>query len=37
MLGLSVTTRILFFTGATNTRKGFDGLSALVTTAGEDP
>ena len=37
MLGLSVTTRILPFTGATDMRKGFDGLSALVTAAGEDP
>ena len=37
MLGLSVTTRILLFTGATDMRKGFDGLSALVTAAGEDP
>jgi hypothetical protein len=35
MLGLSVTTRILLFTGATDMRKGFDGLSALVTAAGE--
>jgi hypothetical protein len=37
MLGLSVTTRILLFTGATDMRKGFDSLSALVTAAGEDP
>jgi len=37
MLGLSVTTRILLLTGATDMRKGFDGLSALVTAAGEDP
>jgi hypothetical protein len=30
MLGLSVTTRILLFTGATDMRKGFDGLSSCV-------
>lgn len=37
MLGLTGTTRILLFTGPTDMRKGFDGLSALVTAAGEDP
>lgn len=37
MLGLSGTTRILLFTGATDMRKGFDGLSALVSAAGENP
>ena len=37
MLGLTGTTRILLFTGATDMRKGFDGLSALVTAAGENP
>src|SRR3954470_6429812 len=33
MLGLTGTTRILLFTGATD----FDGLSALVSAAGENP
>lgn len=37
MLGLSTGSRILLFTGATDMRKGFDGLAALVTAAGEDP
>jgi transposase len=37
MLGLTGTTRILLFTGATDMRKGFDGLSALVSAAGENP
>ncbi|HKT79536.1 MAG TPA: IS66 family insertion sequence element accessory protein TnpB [Vicinamibacterales bacterium] len=37
MLGLYVPSRILLFTGATDMRKGIDGLSALVTAAGEDP
>ncbi len=36
MLGLSGATRILLFTGATDMRKGFDGLTALVMAAGED-
>jgi transposase len=36
MLGLSAATRILLFTGTTDMRKGYDGLSALVMTAGED-
>ena len=36
MLGLSGGTRILLFTGATDMRKGFDGLTALVMAAGED-
>ena len=36
MLGLSDATRILLFTGATDMRKGFDGLSALVMAAGEN-
>ena len=36
MLGLSVATRILLFTGAIDMRKGFDGLSAVVMAAGED-
>ena len=36
MLGLSVATRILLFTAATDMRKGFDGLAAVVMAAGED-
>jgi transposase len=36
MLGLPDTRRILLFTGATDMRKGFDGLAALVMAAGED-
>lgn len=36
MLGLSVATRILLFTGAVDMRKGFDGLTAMVMAAGED-
>ena len=36
MLGLSGATRILLFTGATDMRKGFDGLAAEVAAAGED-
>ena len=36
MLGLAASTRILLFTGATDMRKGFDGLMALVAAAGED-
>jgi len=36
MLGLSTATRILLFTGATDMRKGFDGLIALVMGAGEN-
>jgi transposase len=36
MFGLSDTARVLLFTGATDMRKGFDGLAALVSAAGED-
>jgi transposase len=36
MLGWSVSTRILLFTGAVDMRKGFDGLTAIVAAAGED-
>jgi transposase len=36
MLGLSTATRILLFTGATDMRKGFDGLIALVMASGEN-
>ncbi len=36
MLGLSVATRILLFTAATDMRKGFDGLAAVVMAAGEE-
>jgi len=36
MLGLPGSARILLFTGATDMRKGFDGLAALVMAAGED-
>jgi transposase len=35
MFGLSTATRVLLFTGETDLRKGYDGLAALVTTAGE--
>lgn len=35
MLGLSSATRVLLFTGETDLRKGYDGLAALVATAGE--
>ncbi len=36
MLGLSDRARILPFTGATDMRKGFDSLAALVSAAGEN-
>lgn len=36
MLGLTGATRILLFTSATDMRKGFDGLSALVMASGEN-
>ena len=36
MVVFSDTARILLFTGATDMRKGFDGLSALVSAAGEN-
>lgn len=36
MFGLSAATRILLFTGKTDLRKGYDGLAALVTAAGEN-
>lgn len=36
MIGFPESVRILLFTLATDMRKGFDGLSALVTAAGED-
>lgn len=36
MLVFSDTARILLFTGATDMRKGFDGLAALVSAAGEN-
>lgn len=36
MFGLSAATRILLFTGATDMRKGFDGLIALVMASGEN-
>ena len=36
MLGRPGSARILLFTGATDMRKGFDGLAALVMAAGED-
>ncbi len=36
MLGLSTVTRILLFTGATDMRKGFDELMALVMASGEN-
>jgi len=35
MFGLSTATRVLLFTGETDLRKGYDGLAALVTAAGE--
>jgi transposase len=36
MIGLPQSVKILLFTAATDMRKGFDGLSALVVAAGED-
>jgi transposase len=36
MLGLLTARRILLFTGATDMRKGFDGLMALVMASGEN-
>ena len=36
MIGLPASVKILLFTTATDMRKGFDGLSALVLAAGED-
>ena len=36
MIGLPESVKILLFSAATDMRKGFDGLSALVTAAGED-
>jgi transposase len=36
VIGLPESVRILLFSAATDMRKGFDGLSALVTAAGED-
>jgi transposase len=36
MFGLSASKRILLFTGETDLRKGYDGLAALVTAAGEN-
>lgn len=36
MFGLSDKARILLFTGATDMRKGFDSLAAVVSAAGED-
>ena len=36
MVGLSDSNRILLFTGATDMRKGFDGLAALVMATGEN-
>lgn len=36
MLGLLASKRILLFTGETDLRKGYDGLAALVTAAGEN-
>lgn len=36
MIGLPESVKILLFTVETDMRKGFDGLSALVTAAGED-
>jgi transposase len=35
MFGLSTATRVLLFTAETDLRKGYDGLAALVTAAGE--
>ena len=35
MFGLSTATRVLLFTGETDLRKGYGGLAALVTAAGE--
>jgi transposase len=36
MLGLLASKRILLFTGETDLRKGYDGLAALVSAAGEN-
>lgn len=36
MIGLPDSVRILLFAAVTDMRKGFDGLSGLVTAAGED-
>jgi hypothetical protein len=36
MLGLLTSAQILLFTGATDMRKGFDGLIALVMASGEN-
>jgi transposase len=36
MIGLARSVKILVFTEATDMRKGFDGLGALVTAAGHD-
>ena len=36
MIGLPESVRILLFAAATDMRKGFDGLSGLVSAAGED-
>jgi IS66 Orf2 like protein len=36
MFGLWASKRILLFTGETDLRKGYDGLAALVTAAGEN-
>lgn len=36
MIGLPESVRILLFVAATDMRKGFDGLSGLVSAAGED-
>ena len=36
MIGLPESVRILLFAATTDMRKGFDGLSGLVTAAGED-
>lgn len=36
MIGLPRSVKILLFSGPTDMRKGFDGLSALVTAAGQD-
>jgi hypothetical protein len=36
MFGLSASKRILLFTGETDLRKGYDGLAALVSAAGEN-
>ena len=36
MIGLPMSVRVLLFTQATDMRKGFDGLSGVVLSAGED-